>query len=324
MNVPYKTDSAVLRGQAQPSRFGTYVFGDLSASGLTAVANRPSRHRWANSSLHNGVALSGGHGQPLITVRQKLTDELSLFVPLVLSFSGVNNTFFTSELTLTNRSAQDVTLNFAYTAIVGDGSGTASDTLPPGRQRIVPDAIAYLKSLGIPIPASGNRAGSLVVRFSGLSSSSEGAVLVRTTTPVPEGRAGLDYGGIPTSATLSGPAYICGLRQNATDRTNLAIHNTGTPSEGIITLRLTVFSGNPTAPSSDTLPDVILFPGGFYQINNILQSNGLSLNSGYVRVERVSGTAPYYAYALIHDQANSRRSGRWSRALNPAWQGALA
>ena len=130
--------------------------------------------------------------------------------------------------------------------------------------------------------------------------------MVRTTTPVPEGRAGLAYVGIPSSATLSGPAYLCGLRQNATDRTNLAIHNTGTPSEGIITLRLTVFSGNPTAPSSVTLPDVILFPGGFYQINNILQSNGLSpLNGGFVRVERVSGTAPYYAYALIHDQANS-------------------
>jgi len=120
---------------------------------------------------------------------------------------------------------------------------------------------------------------------------------------VPEGRAGLAYVGIPTSATLSGPAYVCGLRQDATDRTNLAIHNTGTPSEGIITLRLTVFSGNPAAPSSETLPDVTLFPGRFYQINNTLQLNGLSLNSGYVRVERVSGTAPYYA--LIHDQANS-------------------
>jgi hypothetical protein len=104
----------------------------------------------------------------------KLFEELSLFVPLVLSFSGANDTFFTSELTLTNRAAKDVTLNFTYTAIVGEGSGTASDRLAASRQRIAPDGIAYLRSLGIPIPASGNRAGSLVVRFSGLSS--EGAV----------------------------------------------------------------------------------------------------------------------------------------------------
>jgi hypothetical protein len=95
------------------------------------------------------------------------------------------------------------------------------------------------------------------------------------------------------------------LRQNATDRTNLAIHNTGTPSDGLVTLRVTVFSGDPAVPSSYTLPDQILFPGGFYQINNILQSNGLSLNSGYIRVDRVDGTAPYYTYALIHDQVNA-------------------
>ena len=233
----------------------------------------------------------------------KLFDELSLLVPLVLSFSGANSTFFTSELTLTNRAARDVTLNFTYTSIVGEGSGTASDTLAAGRQRIIPDGIAYLRSLGIPIPASGNRAGSLVVRFSGLSS--EGAVLVRTTTSVPDGRAGFSYAGIPTSTTLSGPSYVCGLRQNLTDRTNLAIHNTGALSEGTITLRLTLFSGDPGAPSSYTLPDQTLFPGGFHQINNILQSNGLSLNSGYIRVDRVSGTAPYYTYALIHDQVNA-------------------
>jgi hypothetical protein len=175
--------------------------------------------------------------------------------------------------------------------------------LGAGRQRIISDGIKYLRSLGIPIPSSGNLAGSLVVRFSGLSS--EGAVLVRTTTSVPEGRAGLAYAGIPTSTTLSGPSYVCGLRQNATDRTNLAIHNMGTASEGLITLRLTLFSGDPAAPSSYTLPDQVLFPGGFYQINNILQSNGLSLNSGYVRVDRVDGTAPYYTYALIHDQINA-------------------
>ena len=196
----------------------------------------------------------------------KLFDELSFFVPMVLSLSGANSTFFTSELTLTNRAATDVTLNFTYSSIVGEGSGTAFDTLAAGRQRIIPDGIAYLRSLGIPIPASGNRAGSLVVRFSGLSSSSEGAVLVRTTTSVPEGRAGFAYAGIPTSTTLSGPSYVCGLRQNLTDRTNLAIHNTGTPSEGTITLRLTALFPEIQAAlhHSYTLPDqTSLFPGGF-------------------------------------------------------------
>ena len=76
------------------------------------------------------------------------------------------------------------------------GSGTVTTTLPAGQQRIVPDAIAYLVSLGMPIPATGNRGGTLRVRFTGLSSPSDGAVTVRTATAVASGprRSGLSRG----------------------------------------------------------------------------------------------------------------------------------
>ena len=78
----------------------------------------------------------------------------------------------------------------------------------------------------------------------------------------------------------------------------------GNSEDGDIVLRLTVTSGN--APfSSRTLPEITLAPGGFHQIDGVLTSNGLSLSNGYVRVERVSGTAPYYAYGVINDQVNS-------------------
>ena len=46
-------------------------------------------------------------------------------------------------------------------------------------------------------------------------------------------------------------------------------------------------------------------PGSFKQVSGILQSNGLNLESGYVRVERIGGNAPFYAYAVINDQASS-------------------
>jgi hypothetical protein len=70
-------------------------------------------------------------------------------------------------------------------------------------------------------------------------------------------------------------------------------------------LRLTVFSGDKAGPLSRALPDITLSPNGFHQISGILHSNGLNLTNGYVRVERVAGTAPYYAYAVINDQVNS-------------------
>jgi Putative binding domain, N-terminal len=232
-------------------------------------------------------------------------ETTSLFVPIVLSAAGLNNSFFTSELVLCNRGSSNATLEFTYAAAFGGGSGTAIDILPAGQQRIFADALAYLHSIRIPIPASGNRGGTLAIRFSGLSSPSDVSATVRTTSAVPGGRAGLAYSGIPVSGALTGPAYLCGLRQNTIDRSNVAVQNAGTAADGDIVLRLTVFSGRPEAPFSWVLPEERLAPGDFRQISEILISNGLSLNGGYIRVERVSGTAPYYAYAVINDQANS-------------------
>ena len=116
-----------------------------------------------------------------------------LFVPVILTSAGRNNAFFTSELTLTNRGSEKATLHYTYTARSGGGNGTATDRLAPGRQRIKSDAIGYLQSLGIPIPNSGNRIGTLRVEVFGSSGVS---VVTRTTTAVPEGRAGLSYPGI--------------------------------------------------------------------------------------------------------------------------------
>ena len=73
--------------------------------------------------------------------------------------------------------------------------------------------------------------------------------------------------------------------------------------DGDVAVSLTVYSGESDAVPV-TLPDITVSPGGFRQINGVLDVAGLSGN-GYVRVERVAGTAPYYAYGVINDQANS-------------------
>jgi hypothetical protein len=242
----------------------------------------------------------------------KISDSVApYFVPIVLSLGGLNNSYYTSELTLTNSGSQESTIHFDYTAAYGGGSGTASDFLSAGQQRIIPDAIAYLRRLGIPIPDFAGQGGTLRVGFTELSSGSSTAVTVRTTTAEPAGRAGLAHSGIliggmsATPVPFTGTSYLCGLRQNATDRSNVAIQNVGSPADGDIVLRLTVISGDPTVPSSFTLADETLPPGGFKQFNSILTSKSPSLTNAYVRVERISGTAPYYAYAVINDQGDS-------------------
>ena len=177
----------------------------------------------------------------------------AIFVPVILSASGRNNSVFTSELTLTNRGNQEARLGYTYTADRGGGSGRASDRIAPGQQKIEPDAMAYLRRLGIPIPHSGNRLGTLRVEVTG---SSDLGVSVRTTTLVPEGRAGLAYPGIAAAAGFEEAVYLCGLRQNGQDRSNVAVQNAGGAGEESITLRVTVYSGDQaSAGRSTVLPD---------------------------------------------------------------------
>ena len=232
-------------------------------------------------------------------------DMMTTFVPVVLDLRGRSNSHFTSELALTNRGSEAAMLNITYTAEAGGGSGTATDMLGPHQQKIQPNAIDYLRGLGVPIPETGSRIGTLRVNVSG---SSEVSAVVRTTTPtaVPEGRAGLAYLGVPDNEGFHDEAvYLCGLRDNPGDRSNVAIQNMG--SEGSITLRTTVFSGNPADPMGEMLDDMTLGPGEFHQFNGVLQTAGKAdpRSGGYVRVERVEGMAPFYAYGVINDNANS-------------------
>ena len=142
--------------------------------------------------------------------------------------------------------------------------------------------------------------------FSNLSSPSDAAVTIRVATPVEagSGRAGLAFPGLHPDGLLSGPAFITGLRQNHQDRSNLAVQNAGVGGEESITLRVTVFSGDPaSAGRSVDLSDLSLPPGGFHQYNRILDEAGF--DNGYVKVNPVAGTAPYYAYGVINDNFNS-------------------
>ena len=230
-------------------------------------------------------------------------DTMTSFVPVVLDSRGKSNSHFTSELALTNRDSEAAMLNFTYTADKGGGSGTATGMLGPHQQMIASNAIDYLRSLDVPIPETGKRVGTLRVDVSG---SSDVSAVVRTTTAVPEGRAGLAYPAVPENEGFGEEVvYLCGLRDHPGDRSNVAVQNMG--SEGSITLRIMAFSGNPTDPTGQVVWEDTLGPGEFHQENMVLTGAGKadSMFGGYVMVERVKGMAPFYAYGVINDNANS-------------------
>ena len=149
----------------------------------------------------------------------------AILIPVILTATGRNNSFFTSEPTLTNRGSEPAILNYTHTPHRGDKSYTAADGLGPLQRKIKADAIGYLKALGVPIPETGNHIGTLRVEVIG---SSEVTAVVRTTTAVPEGRAGLAYPAIPDHEGFQDEAvYLCGLWQNRQDCANLALQNMG-------------------------------------------------------------------------------------------------
>ncbi|MCM3876520.1 MAG: hypothetical protein NEA02_08880 [Thermoanaerobaculia bacterium] len=248
-----------------------------------------------------GGLRSGGDSKARVLV-ELAPDSSTLFVPVILSSSGLQDAFFTSEMVLTNRGTTQASIAYTYVASNGGGSGSGNDTLAPGEQRVIPDAISYLRSRGVPIPDSGNRVGTLRVAFTGLSSASAGAVTVRTTTPVPPtaptGRAGLAYAGVAAPQLLTGTAYLCGLRENAFDRTNVAIQNAG---DADVRIRLTFLAGDGSSATGSV--EDTLSPGGFKQYRLPDIASGAA--NGFVRAERVSGTGTYYAYAVINDNVTS-------------------
>ncbi len=90
-------------------------------------ANSNSSSRSANLTIGGQTfavtqAGAGGTAQPY-----------SLFVPIVLSVAGLNNSFFTTELTLTNRGSTTANITFEYAAAFESGSGTGTTTLPAGQ-----------------------------------------------------------------------------------------------------------------------------------------------------------------------------------------------
>lgn len=227
-------------------------------------------------------------------------------VPIVLDLPGR----FSSELTLTNSGTSTSTIRLKYTAAPafgGQGSGTASLTLGPGLQQVIPDAIAYLRSKGLSIPG-GNQGGSLRVEFEGLASSGAGFASARTTAPIAGvGRAGLSYPGVPSTAAFTEPVAIFGLRQDSADRSNLALVNASTTSAA--TLTVIVIKGDGTA-AVEFAPET-LQPGVWKQFDGILNQAG-GYTEGWAIIEP-SSTVPYLAYGVFND--NGTNDGSYVPAI---------
>ncbi|MGE5718129.1 MAG: beta strand repeat-containing protein, partial [Acidobacteriota bacterium] len=227
-------------------------------------------------------------------------------VPVVVSVAGSGGAQFSSELTLSNPGASSAHVELTLTpadALGGGAGSTISQDLEPGRQLVIPDALAFFAQQGAAraaLNAAASGGGSVRASFTNLPAKAIVYAGARTTALSGPGRAGLSYGAPAAEELFDGRIAIYGLRETAAERTNLALENAGT--SGPIGLRVTLVSG--AGDERFVLPDtVFLQPGQWLQIGSILTVAGYS--SGWALVERVSGTEPFYAYGVANDNATN-------------------
>jgi pseudomonalisin len=244
--------------------------------------------------VDDGGAGGGGTSDGSVIVSGG-TDGL---VPVVLDLPGAIH--YQTELTLTNPASTGARATLTYTpaplwGTVGGGSVTVD--LGPGAQRLVPNAVEFLRQHGLAIP-EGRQGGTLLV---------SGAVAqARTFNPNPDtdvgGTFGLAYPALDASGRAREEAFVYGLRQDATSRSNLAIADAragGGPADYVAEVfDAATGSSEPVATFIRTLKG-----GEWVQIDGILEKAGIA--EGYVRVRPAAGASDYVAYGVLNDGAGA-------------------
>jgi hypothetical protein len=241
-------------------------------------------------------------------------------VPVVLDIYGAASSHYTSDFVAVNRSGADASLVLVYVPAPGTpgaGGPATVRTLPAGRQIYIPDVIAYLAASGWALPSDGSaKFGTFFATFVGVSDPSLVFAGSRTSTPNLSISVGGTFGtfapAVPAGSATAADAWIYGLRENASFRSNLAVvHAPGTSSgatSGPVSIEIQLYDGDSGglagAPLTKTLQ-----PGEFFQFNSILRYtpvlNLLGIASGYARVRLTSGAGRFIATGVLVDGGSS-------------------
>ncbi len=101
--------------------------------------------------LNDSGTSDGSFVPPLVPGVPGAADRM---IPVVLDVKGLGTSRYATEVTLANLGSAPLALTLAYsaTAQFGGGSGSVPLTLAAGEQRIIPDAISFLRAGGLAIP----------------------------------------------------------------------------------------------------------------------------------------------------------------------------
>jgi sugar lactone lactonase YvrE len=219
----------------------------------------------------------------------------------------VETPVFRSELILANKGMVAATLGLSYVESISPalgGGGTAIIMLASGEEQIIPEPIDLFRRYGFNIGAkdAASYGGALRITVSGTTAINVFAG-ARTASLSPAGGLfGLFTPCVYSGQEASSEAYLYGLRADAENRTNVAVVNTGDFPAGPILLQLQAYDGDAGGVPKGEPVSVSLSPGQWAQPGNFFKTSGVV--NGWVKVTRMSGTAPWIAYGVINDGGN--------------------
>ena len=260
------------------------------------------------------TSVTGSFGAYAV-INDNTTNDGSFVLPVGGAITGrtltvpvlVETPAFRSELILANKGTSAVMLTLSYLESLypeAGGGGELFVTLAAQEERIIPEAVDYLRRNGVYIGAkdAASYGGALRVTVSGPTAVNVFAGARTASLSPAGGQFGLFTPCVYSGSEASSDAYLYGLRADAENRTNVAVVNTGDFPAGSILLQLQAYDGDAGGVPKGDPVSVSLFPGQWAQPANFFKNSGVA--NGWVKVTRMSGTAPWIAYGVINDGGN--------------------
>ncbi len=251
----------------------------ISADGTTAIVGGPYDH-----GVGLGPAGRAGWGAAWI-----FAGPFSRWVPVAAHNAGLNGSQWRSDLGLLNTGT--VTANAEITLFGSDGTLSSTTSVPAGAQATLTDLVGQL---------GGSGQGALQVL-----SDQPLTVTSRTYNKVSSGAScyangtqGQDYPAVASgSGLLSGQsAYLAGLVENASFRSNIGLVNTGPGAAAVL---VELYDGDGTKLADYT---VTLNPGEWKQETQpfFTKAGQTAMDRGYARITVQSGSG-VFAFASVVD-----------------------
>lgn len=265
---------------------------------------------------------SSGSFSAYVVVNDNLTNDGSFIQAVGGAVGGMTLTVpvlaetpaFRSELILANKWFSfpvTMVLNYVESGSPSGGAGgTMTVNLPPTTELIIPEAIDYLRKGGVAIGPKGAASYVGTLRITVVGSTLDGVFAgARTASQSPAGgQFGLFAPAVYAGKEAASAAYLYGLSSDSRNRSNVAALNAGDDSAGPVVLQFQAFDGDAGGvPRGDSVT-VTLGPGQWAQPSGFFKNSGIA--NGWVRVTRLSGSAPWIAYGVVNDGGNAgQRTG---------------